>query len=641
MSRIPKIFNDKIFYTKNKLKFKMPKISREDIIKYPDDICESLGIDFAFGGYYEKRKFYKSNDEIIHTGIDLFVKEGETLLAPFDGTFLNSFWAGRVNYQVGFGTGTQLITIHTFDQVARRIGQEEAKKIFKDFKYLKLCFLHLDRVKSNRIFSRRVKSIIKKNDEIIEFNSKSNIEFKQGDKIGFVGSRYDNGGWSNHVHLEAFLCNEYEPIDFSSEDLSKEIKMKAAFGIIKDKEDTLNRNLIDPDLIFNFSIWVWKEKELTLDLIKENKTILELKNVNVQIDREKILKNVSFKVNKGEVVSLLGPSGSGKTTILNVITNFVKYNGRVHFRDNYSITDIGYVFQNSVLYENLSVWKNIYLGSKNNKKYIIDTKLKYLREIFKDDQDKIDELNLLDNLKLYIHNSKHAKKEFKRRLKNLRGEDVKIDIKKLITIDINNIVEILGIKDLIHKKPNQISGGQRQRVAIAKAIIKKPVILIMDEALSSLDAKAKVKTRNWIRKIQKEFNLTLLFVTHDQDEAMHISDKIACINNGTIEQLDTPNNIYNNPKTEFVAKFIGEPEINLLIEGYAIRKYIRPHDLRLKRLKNGEFEIINSSKFNFTNLYILKRREKIIRVISDKRYDIGERVYLEWDDKDIKEFKYD
>ncbi|MGZ9413355.1 ATP-binding cassette domain-containing protein [Mycoplasma sp. Z386] len=147
------------------------------------------------------------------------------------------------------------------------------------------------------------------------------------------------------------------------------------------------------------------------------------------------------------------------------------------------------------------------------------------------------------------------------RFKELQTKN--ISIKKAIENAVLNVAEKVEITKNLHKKPTKLSGGQQQRVAIARGIVREPKIILMDEPLSNLDAKLRVQTRQWIRKIQSELGLTTVFVTHDQEEAMSISDKIVCMSFGKIQQIGTPMELYNKPKNEFVAKFLGIPEMTI------------------------------------------------------------------------------
>ncbi len=235
-------------------------------------------------------------------------------------------------------------------------------------------------------------------------------------------------------------------------------------------------------------------------------SFMKLDKINVSYDGKKnILEGLSLDIEKGELVSLLGPSGCGKTTTLRVVAGFVEATGGKFILDEEDLTktpvhkrNFGLVFQSYALFPHLSVYDNVAFGLK-------------LRKVNKS----------------------------------------KIDAK------VKEILEVCGLSELANRFPKQMSGGQRQRVALARALVIQPKLLLLDEPLSNLDAKLRINMRVEIKRLQKKLGITTLFVTHDQEECFSISDKVAVMNNGVIEQYDTPENIYNRPKTEFVARFIG------------------------------------------------------------------------------------
>jgi len=223
----------------------------------------------------------------------------------------------------------------------------------------------------------------------------------------------------------------------------------------------------------------------------------------------------SFEIPDGELVGLLGPSGCGKSTILNLICGLQKLtSGKILFGDD-DVTDlppenrgVGLVFQNYALYPHLTVLQNI---------------------IFP--------------------------------LQNLRGKE-KLSRAQMLE-KANRIAALVQIDGLMDRKPSELSGGQQQRVAIARALVKMPRVLLMDEPLSNLDARLRLQTREEIRRIQRETGITTVFVTHDQDEAMSISDRIVVMKDGVIQQIGRPQEVYNEPCNLFVAKFLGTPPINV------------------------------------------------------------------------------
>jgi len=234
--------------------------------------------------------------------------------------------------------------------------------------------------------------------------------------------------------------------------------------------------------------------------------LINLQNINVSYDKKNnILENLNLKVKKGELVSLLGPSGCGKTTTLRVVAGFIEPTAGKFLLGDKDYTKIpvhnrnfGLVFQSYALFPHLTVEENVAFG-----------------------------LNM----------KKMPKSEIK----------VKVD----------EILETVDMSHLAKRYPKELSGGQRQRVAIARALVVEPSLLLLDEPLSNLDAKLRLKMRVEIRKLQQKLGITTLFVTHDQEECFSISDRVAVLNKGVIEQFDTPENIYSNPATEFVARFVG------------------------------------------------------------------------------------
>lgn len=219
----------------------------------------------------------------------------------------------------------------------------------------------------------------------------------------------------------------------------------------------------------------------------------------------KAVDNISIDIKAGEFITLLGPSGCGKTTILRMIAGFeIPTNGEIYLGGD-KINDLtpdkrdtAMVFQSYALFPHLNIYDNIAYGLKINK---------------------------------------------------ISKEDIKNKVK--------NIIDLVGLNDMETRYPNQLSGGQQQRVALARALVMEPGVLLFDEPLSNLDAKLRVYMRAEIRKIQKHVGITAIYVTHDQSEAMSLSDRIIIMNKGIIEQVGTPKEIYYKPATKFVADFIG------------------------------------------------------------------------------------
>lgn len=223
----------------------------------------------------------------------------------------------------------------------------------------------------------------------------------------------------------------------------------------------------------------------------------------------------TFEIPDGKLIGLLGPSGCGKSTTLNLISGLLKpTDGRIFFGDD-DVTDlppenrgIGLVFQNYALYPHLNVKQNIMFPLQNLK-----------------GKDKLSKAQMLEKAE---------------------------EAAKLVQID-----------GLMERKPGELSGGQQQRVAIARALVKMPRVLLLDEPLSNLDARLRLQTREEIRRIQRETKITTIFVTHDQEEAMSISDMIVVMKDGIVQQIGAPQEVYDNPANLFVARFLGTPPINV------------------------------------------------------------------------------
>ena len=239
----------------------------------------------------------------------------------------------------------------------------------------------------------------------------------------------------------------------------------------------------------------------------------------------------------GKLVGLLGPSGCGKSTTLYMVAGLLEpTEGEIWFGDE-DVTDlepekrgIGLVFQNYALYPHMTVYKNVAFPLTN---------LRIEEKVLDEQGNPV----LDESGKPYIKKRKLTKDE----------------IDKIV----RETSKIVQIEEYLERKPNQLSGGQQQRVAIARALVKKPKVLLLDEPLSNLDARLRLQTREEIRRIQQSTGITTIFVTHDQEEAMSISDEIVVMKLGVEQQRGVPQEVYNNPCNKFVANFLGTPPINL------------------------------------------------------------------------------
>ena len=261
------------------------------------------------------------------------------------------------------------------------------------------------------------------------------------------------------------------------------------------------------------------------------------------------LKSINLEINDGELICLLGPSGCGKTTILNLLAGLLDPTDGDIKLDKESVIDkhpkdrnIGLVFQNYALYPHMTVLENVMFP-------------------------------------LTVGNKKMPKKE---------AEEIA-----------RKYMKVTSIEELANKKPGEMSGGQQQRVAITRALVQNPKILLLDEPLSNLDARLRLKIREEIRRLVKEIGITTVFVTHDQEEALSISDRIVLMNEGIVQQFDVPQNLYLEPSNLFVAKFMGNPIINIFEmekEGNALKAKDFTIDLSLLNKDRFKGEL-NESKY--------------------------------------------
>lgn len=330
--------------------------------------------------------------------------------------------------------------------------------------------------------------------------------------------------------------------------------------------------------------------------------LIELKNITKVINNQIILNDINLEIKENEFVTLLGPSGCGKTTILKIIGGFEDMsNGDILF-NNESIINvaphkrlINTVFQKYALFPHLNVFENIAFGLriKNlNEKY--EQKIKNLKKEKKEQIEKIkQEYKIKTEINFNISEKKKKsfffffwilwknqnpsfeklKKDFKIKKtiieKNFYKEFSKLKTKLLspkqkelfIKEKVLHYLKLVGLTGLGNRDISQLSGGQQQRVAIARALINRPKVLLLDEPLAALDLKLRQEMQYELKEIQRNSGITFIFVTHNQEEALTMSDKIVIINQGEIQQIGTPQDIYNEPSNKFIAKFIGESNL--------------------------------------------------------------------------------
>ncbi|WP_027121952.1 ABC transporter ATP-binding protein [[Mycoplasma] imitans] len=375
-------------------------------------------------------------------------------------------------------------------------------------------------------------------------------------------------------------------------------------------------------------------------------TILKIENLNVSYNKKVVLTDINADIYEGELVSILGPSGCGKTTLLGAIAGFIKpQKGSIKFSgfSNNADIELGFVFQNSILYDEISVYKNIYLSLINsfNQYYLIYLDCYLQTKVI--DQKQYDELKSL--LKLSLNNKKE-KRQFRFKLflinfalffkRNKTYFDFLKALKSAIKNRINEVANKLNIKDILHMKAANLSGGQRQRVAIAKSLIKHVKLILLDEPFASLDAKIKESSRDWLRKIQKDFGISMILVTHDQNDAMLISDRVMFIHNNTIAQFDKPEIIYNSPINLATAKFVGFPEIIKLANSK--NKYIRPSKLKIEKDKDSLLKITNIQSMGSQDIieFSSDHLEGLSKVIvKANEFNLNDHIKISFDEKDV------
>ena len=272
---------------------------------------------------------------------------------------------------------------------------------------------------------------------------------------------------------------------------------------------------------------------------------LKINDINKNFGSTEVLKGINLDINDGDFLVLLGPSGCGKSTLLNTIAGLETSNSGEILIDNHVVNnmepsdrDIALVFQSYALYPAMTVRKNVTFGLEQRK-----------------------------------------------------------TPKEKIESALNEVSNLLQINELLERKPSQLSGGQRQRVAMGRALVRHPKVFLFDEPLSNLDAKLRVEMRREIKKLHKRLKTTIVYVTHDQTEAMSLGTNIAIMDQGKIQQCDTPKNIYNKPQNMFVADFIGSPSMNLL-EGALNNKVFTPNGSSNVKIPLDKYEYIENSNTN-------------------------------------------
>ena len=278
---------------------------------------------------------------------------------------------------------------------------------------------------------------------------------------------------------------------------------------------------------------------------------IEVKNIVKTFGAFKALDDVSLKVETGELIALLGPSGSGKTTLLRIIAGLENADsGEILFQGedakNRKTKDrnVGFVFQHYALFRHMTVFDNIAFGLRVQPRGIRPSE---------------------DKIKAKVH-------------------------------ELLNLVQLDWVGS---RYPSQLSGGQRQRIALARALAIEPKVLLLDEPFGSLDAQVRKELRLWLRRFHDDLHITSLFVTHDQEEALEVADRIVVMNKGHVEQVGTPQEVYHKPASVFVLNFLGNVNIfkSRMIDGKLANLYIRPHQFDIARKSQGENAIKATIKY--------------------------------------------
>ena len=314
-------------------------------------------------------------------------------------------------------------------------------------------------------------------------------------------------------------------------------------------------------------------------------TILSLENIEKNFDGEKVLKNISLDIGRGEFVTLLGSSGCGKTTTIRIVAGLLTPDSGKVVLNGKDITmlapekrDVNTVFQNYALFPHMNVEKNIGYGLK---------------------------------------------------LKKMPANEIKAEVEKALSL-----VQLEGFEK---RNPSQLSGGQKQRVAIARAIVNKPSVLLLDEPLGALDLMLRRQMQTELKKLQKALGITFIYITHDQEEALNMSSRIVVMRNGNIEQIGTPSEVYDTPKTAFVAEFVGGA--NLYNDGNRLVAIRSEH----VRLGVGDYDGVVVENSFTAGLSKVKVRLKDGQEITSSHMGmninlkVGDEISIGWDKNDMVE----
>ncbi len=312
---------------------------------------------------------------------------------------------------------------------------------------------------------------------------------------------------------------------------------------------------------------------------------LKLRNISWKIDKQWIIRDLNIDVKDGECLAILGPSGCGKSSTLRIIAGLEKANEGHVYIDNIDVTNtspvdrkVGMVFQSYALFPHLSIAANLSLGLK-------------IRGISRKEQEK----------------------------------------------RVSSILSIMQLDQYSDRLPSELSGGQRQRVALARALLREPSIYLLDEPMSNLDAQLREELRPELRRLVIYGEKPVLYVTHDQQEAMAMADRIAVLKNGNLEQIGTPEQLYKFPTSIFVASFIGRPQINILPVKKGLIKAIRPEHIQPKD-EGIPAKVIHREWLGLNQIILLESSFGTLRMSCDPSVEIPSTLNIYWDAKNEHHF---
>ncbi len=336
--------------------------------------------------------------------------------------------------------------------------------------------------------------------------------------------------------------------------------------------------------------------------MEEAMSLISLKDVTKEFNGQVVLRGIDLEIEKNQFVTLLGPSGCGKTTTLRIIGGFIEPSqGEVLFEGTSILGTPSHkrptntVFQRYALFPHLNVYDNVAFGLRVKQERL------GLFEQLKDLKKEVKKLSINEELDRKQTRSLYAKKKAELIAQN---QDIKLKMNEKVS----KYLKLVGLVGFEKRMIHRLSGGQQQRVAIARALINEPKVLLLDEPLAALDLKLRQEMQYELKEIQRSAGITFIYVTHDQEEALTMSDKIVVMNHGDIQQIGTPEDIYNEPMNRFVASFIGESNI---IEG------IMKDDL-LVHFDNQDFVCVDKGFGKNERVEIVIRPEDIDIVPSSK-----------------------